>query len=263
MILWLKIVFPALFGASVLNVLIAYAATKVLRRRFLADIRKSGHICLTFDDGPNPTSTPEILQILRQEEIKATFFLVGENVEKYPDLASQIANEGHEIGQHGHWHIHPWKCWPFHSLIDLIKGAHTIRRHVRYEKPLLLRPPYGKFNLITLSYVLFTRKQLAFWDIDPKDYRPQSADTIVKHVMERIFAHTTILLHDGRYDSDATANVTVSAVRDILMETKEHGITFTTVSEALRDGRRKKLRTVKVRLSRSEQRHGSYQYHLS
>ena len=263
MTLVIKIVFLALFGIFLLNIVMVHGATKILRRRFLANIRKSGYVCLTFDDGPNPVSTPKILQILRQEGIKATFFLTGENVEKNPDIASQIVNEGHEIGQHGHCHIHPWKCWPLHSLTDLIKGSHTIRQHVPYEKPLLLRPPYGKFTLITLSYVLFTRKQLAFWDIDPQDYNPQSANTIVKHVMTRISAYTTILLHDGRYGHDVTTNATVSAVSGILMEAKKHGIAFATVSEALRDSRRKKLRTGEVRESRNKQRHDNYQYHPS
>lgn len=235
-----EIVLFALFGIFVINILIVWGAKELLRRRFLANIRKSGHVCLTFDDGPSPASTPEILRLLGQEGIKATFFLTGENVEKYPDLASRIADEGHEIGQHGHWHIHPWKCWPLHSLMDLVKGAHTIRQQVCYEKPMLLRPPYGKLNLITLSYVLLSRRQLAFWDIDPKDYASQSGDAIVKHVMDRIFTHTTILLHDGRDSSDASANVTVSAVRAILMETKNRGMAFATVSEALRVGQQEK-----------------------
>ena len=260
MIQVLKIILLALFGAFLLNILIGHVAKKVFRRRFLANIGKSGYVCLTFDDGPNPASTPELLQILKQEGIKATFFLAGKNVEKYPHLTTQIVNEGHEIGQHGHWHIHPWKCWPFSSLADLIEGARTIRQHVSDEKSLLVRPPYGKLNLITWLYVFFTRRQLAFWDVDPKDYVPQSADTIVKYVMAHIPAHTIILLHDGRWDSDATANATVSAVSGILKEAKKHGLVFATVSEALRDGSWKKPRAVEARKSRNKQRHDNYQH---
>lgn len=187
---------------------------------------------MTFDDGPDPDSTPHILKLLHAAGTKATFFLLGENTEKYPDLVRQIVNMGHEIGSHSYQHTHAWKSNPFRSVSDLIRGERTIEKFLRLKKSVLFRPPYGKFNLATLMYSLFTRKRIVFWNIDPKDYQQKSGIMVADFVIERISNGGVILLHDGRKNILHSSEVTVSAVKLILEAANKKGIVLKTIKEA-------------------------------
>ena len=150
----------------------------MMRRRFINTFRMSGCVCLTFDDGPHPESTPKILELLEKTGVRATFFLLGENVEKHPDIVAKIVSHGHEIGAHGYSHLHPWKSDPYNSLLDLIKGDKIIKQCKAPESNRYFRPPYGKFNLITLLYVLITKRKVVFWNVDPKDYKETLAERV-------------------------------------------------------------------------------------
>ncbi|HUV12497.1 MAG TPA: polysaccharide deacetylase family protein [Acidobacteriota bacterium] len=227
-------------GVFVLYMVVPWAAKSLLRKRFLNRISGSECVCLTFDDGPDPRATPEILRLLSHSRVRATFFLLGQNVEKYPHLVLQMVQMGHEVGDHGYRHTHPWRSWPFGSLHDLIRGAQAVNAYVRSGRPLLVRPPYGKLNVVTLLYVLICRKRLAFWDIDPKDYEHESPELVVRYVRERVVPGSIVLLHDGRRNGTGSPHVTVSAVGAILEEMVSRGFRFATVSESLRDASRKR-----------------------
>jgi len=226
----------ALFSASLPAVYIAlpWMAKKIMRSRFCSAIRLSGCACLTFDDGPHPESTPRILDILERHGVRATFFLIGANIEKHPGIAARIVSAGHEIAGHGYQHKHPWKCGPAASLKDLDRGNQVIRRTAGSDKETLLRPPYGKLNVFTLGYILFRRIRVAFWNIDPRDYSQTSAQEVARFTLERIAPGSVVLLHDGRKDPHASTEVTVSAVEKILEGTESRRLTLVTVSEALR-----------------------------
>jgi len=213
--------------------IIPYGIKIVLRKRFLAAINKSESVCLTFDDGPNPVTTKKIINLLEEAGVKATFFVVGENVVKYPELVDQLINAGHELGEHSYQHSHPWKCGPFKSLKDLIRGYHVIQKYICLDKPILFRPPYGKLNLMSVLYVFFLRRKIVFWDFDLKDYKQQSADTILNKVRKNLFSATVILLHDGRRKSSLSIEVTIMAVKFILEECANRKLHLSTVSEAL------------------------------
>ena len=216
------------------NVIIPYGIKIVLRKRFLAAINKSESVCLTFDDGPNPATTKKIINLLEKAGVKATFFVVGENVAKYPKLVEQLVNAGHEIGEHSYQHRHPWKCGPFKSLKDLIRGYHIIQKYICLDKPILFRPPYGKLNLMSVLYVFFLRRKIVFWDFDLKDYKQQSADAILNKVRKNLFSATVILLHDGRRKSSVSIETTIMAVKFILEECANRKLSLSTVSEALK-----------------------------
>jgi peptidoglycan/xylan/chitin deacetylase (PgdA/CDA1 family) len=203
-----------------------------IRRRFLSIIRNSGCICLTFDDGPCPESTPKILELLQEAGAKATFFLLGENVNKYPSLAAMIVASGHEVGEHSYAHSHPWKSGPFRSIVDLVKGGRAIRKYGLSNNSPMFRPPYGKLNLVTLLYIWLCRKQVAFWAIDPKDYREHSGERVVKSIIGCLCPGSVVLLHDGRRNSNKPPQVTVDALKQLLGMANDCKI-FTTVSEAI------------------------------
>ncbi len=153
-------------------------------------------ICLTFDDGPHPDSTPRVLDLLEKSNLKATFFLVGANAERHRTLVRAIEKAGHEIGGHGYHHVHPWKASPLACLRDLILGDRAMRSLGLNGR--LLRPPYGKLNLLTLLYVLLLRKKLALWTLDPKDYRQTSGARTAELILSKLAPGSVILLHDGR-----------------------------------------------------------------
>ena len=214
-------------------ILAPWAFKIILRRRFLKDFHEEDHICLTFDDGPNPDATPQILDALEQAGVKATFYLVGENVEKYPDLAARIVELGHEIGEHGYKHTHAWKTGPITTARDLWRGSRTLARYQSEDRPLSFRPPYGKLNVISVLYILLGRKKVAFWNIDPRDYASQSADEISNEVLRKAGSGGVVLLHDGRRHDSNDAGLTVQAVRSLLCECRERKLTIRTVGEVL------------------------------
>lgn len=203
-----------------------------LRKRFLAGMRGASVVCLTFDEGPDPDSTPPILELLDRYQAKATFFLLGRNAVRHPRLVKDIMASGHEIGEHSDRHTHAWKCGPFATATDLINGGRSISSVAGGPVP-WFRPPYGKLNIISLLYIVFGRKRVAFWDIDPKDYAADSAAQVCNETFSSLRNGRVLLLHDGRTGESNDKGVTVSALEGILAEGTRRGLTFGSVSQAL------------------------------
>lgn len=212
---------------------IPYVITKMMRRQFLNTLRMSGCVYLTFDDGPHPEATPKILELLEKAGVRATFFLLGENVEKHRDIVAKIVSQGHEIGSHGYSHLHPWKSNPYHSLLDLIRGDKIIKQCKTPESTSYFRPPYGKFNLITLLYVLITKKKVVFWNVDPKDYKETLGERVALSVMRTIHPGSIVLLHDGRQEiTMSQSQITVYAVELILDFSQKNGLLLKKIGES-------------------------------
>jgi peptidoglycan/xylan/chitin deacetylase (PgdA/CDA1 family) len=207
----------------------------ILRKAFLTGIKKNKSVYLTFDDGPNPDSTPRILNLLKKYNVKATFFVTGKNIEIFPGLVSEIIAGGHSVGCHGYSHFHPWKIDPVNSILDFVKFNNSLK-NIKSAKDIrkLYRPPYGKFNLPSLLYIIFTKKKTIFWDIDPEDYKNPSPDSISGYVIKRMGLGNVILLHDGRGSKNKTAaDVTVKAVELILKASQKNGMQFSRIEFTL------------------------------
>lgn len=204
-----------------------------LRRRFLAAIKNRTGICLTFDDGPDDESTPQILKLLKEYNAKATFFVAGRNVDKHQQIARQITETGNEIGEHGYDHINPWRSGPISSSLDMIKAKRVIDRLCLSEERILFRPPFGKLNFALLLYLWWARRRVVFWNIDPRDYQQQSGRQVAQFVIDRLAPGSVILLHDGRMRDGSQISVTVSALKLILEEVKRRKLTLSTVGELL------------------------------
>lgn len=210
-----------------------YFARNAIRSKFLEKIEKSDCVCLTFDDGPNPQSTPKILSLLNELDVRATFFLVGKNIEEYPELLQEIINQGHEVGDHGYKHVHAWACFPFRAALDLFRGFSTVKKHINFNQGVWLRPPYGKLNLITLCYSLVYRRKLAFWNVDPRDYLPQSPETLSENVLKKINGGAVVLLHERWSDSNQSLESNLKAIEIIVKSVKNQGRHVVTLSEAV------------------------------
>ncbi|MBK7629099.1 MAG: polysaccharide deacetylase family protein [Bacteroidales bacterium] len=155
---------------------------------------------LTFDDGPDPVSTPVILDILDKRKVKALFFCSGSAAEKYPDLIEQINAKGHLIGNHGYSHLNGWRTSAVNYLTDVERAASKTSSS-------LFRPPFGRLSL-KQYYKLKTKYKIIFWDIMPYDFDisfgPKSTLEILKRKMR---SGSIIVLHD-------TSKSTVTLILD-------------------------------------------------
>lgn len=192
-------------------------------------------IALTFDDGPTPEATGRVLAILDQRQVKATFFLIGAEIQQNPDLARLIASHGHELGNHSYSHAHMVLKSP--SFIrDEVERTDRLIRDSGYEGEIHFRPPYCHKLAVLPHYLRKTGRKTITMDIEPDSYPEVAADSekITNHVIERARPGSIILLH-VMYKSREPS---LQAVAEIIDRLKEQGYEFKTVSElmALNEG---------------------------
>lgn len=223
----MKIIFILIIFFFLLNYLLPHLVKKWWRRRFLKWANDSGKIYLTFDDGPEISTTGQILDFLKTHGIQATFFVLGVNVKQNPSLTQRIIKEGHMIGIHGNNHLHPWKVLPWRGMSDLSCGKKILENSG--IKTNYVRPPYGKLNLLSLIYILINRLIYIHWNIDPKDFNESESVMLTKRLKNEIQKGKVILLHDGRCPGTSPGNVTVKGLADFLGNTTIPGEIFSTL----------------------------------
>jgi peptidoglycan-N-acetylglucosamine deacetylase len=195
-----------------LNYLLPHLIKKMWRVRLLKWASVSEKIYLTFDDGPEKSNTGLILDFLKTHGMKATFFVLGVNVQKHPLLTQRIINEGHVIGIHGSNHLHPWKVLPWRGMTDLSRGKKILEENG--IKTIYVRPPYGKLNLFSLIYILINDLTFIHWNIDPEDYNKSESVILSEYLKNNIGKGKVVLLHDGRCPGTFPGNVTVKGLID-------------------------------------------------
>ena len=167
-------------------------------------------IALTFDDGPDPEWTPEILDILKRANVKAAFFLVGANAEHDPDLVKRIVDEGHEIGNHTYYHPNLALCWDEHIRLEL-NATQLLIEAITGRATTLFRPPYAAdtspsqlSELTPLQIAQDLDYMVVLENIDPQDWARPGADIILQRVKQQRRDGSIILLHDGGGNRDQT-----------------------------------------------------------
>lgn len=206
---YLLILFFLLLGFIFLNFLLPHFVKLKWKNSFLRSAEKAGKVFLTFDDGPDSSSTGKLLDILNKYNIKATFFVLGKNALKNPELIKRIINEGHTIGIHGSSHFHPWKVTPWKTMLELSEGKKILRSfgiNVQY-----VRPPYGKLNSFSLLYIWINKLIFVHWNVDPRDYDKENLK-LNKTLQNEITTGKVILLHDGRIEGASPVNTTLNAI---------------------------------------------------
>jgi len=187
-------------------------------------------VALTFDDGPTPGMTEEALSILNEAGVKATFFVIGVNLERNPEEGRKIVAAGHELGNHTYSHKRMVLKTP--SFIESeIERTDQLIRQAGYQSTIHFRPPYGK-KLILLPYFLArTSRKTITWDVEPDSYPEIAADSnkIVAHVTEKVRPGSIILLHV----MDKSRSESLKAVKGVITGLKGQGYSFKTVSEVL------------------------------
>lgn len=199
---------------------------KVLKR----GSKKGRNICLTFDDGPDLRYTPEVLKILRQMHVPATFFLVGSKAEQLPDLVSKIQAEGHQIGCHTFYHRHAYLLSPWKSLATIWNGCRVIEQISK--KPLKwFRPPWGALNIFQYFFLCHSGLRIVLWNVDARDWKKNTgAEGVIKLVLKRVKPNSIIVLHDSGGETGAPDN-TLRALPDIIGKLKSEGYNFVSLDE--------------------------------
>ena len=183
-----------------------------------------GKIALTFDDGPSPVCTPQLLDGLKKRDVKVTFFVTGQNVESYPDIVKRASDEGHLIGNHTFHHVQLTAANSDDFKKEII-STNDIIQEVTGKETSFIRPPYGSWDK---KYEKELNMFPVLWDVDPLDWCSTNVDKIVRSVLAGTKENSIILMHDS-YDSTVTAALQVV---DIL---KAEGYEFVTVDEILFD----------------------------
>ena len=158
-------------------------------------------IHLTFDDGPHPIATPQTLEILRKRDIHATFFLLGKNVERHPEIAQKINAEGHQIGNHSYSHntmFFKKKSWvqkeiqQTEEILESTVGKHSCG----------FRPPYGYFDFTTLKVIAESGLKCILWSADSKDWKSGTSASIEHRVLRRMQNGSILLFHNNQHTED-------------------------------------------------------------
>lgn len=193
-------------------------------------------IALTFDDGPSPDYTPRVLDVLKKYEVKATFFLVGRHVEKYPEVAKRILQEGHEIGNHTYSHrdLVPSSK---RKLIYEVERCRKTFKDVLGIETYLFRPPRGIYSEAVRQFIVDRGFKMILWSISGIDWAGTPAGVIAKRIIRSAHPGAIILLHDSgallKSEGHSRMN-TVKALELIIPALKEKGFEFVTVSELMR-----------------------------
>ena len=189
--------------------------TKIFPRAIWTLPNSRKEIYLTFDDGPIPGVTPAVLDLLRKEGIKATFFCVGENVFKYPEVYQQVLDEGHAVGNHTYNHYNGLKKRKTKYLSNIEKAGELIESN-------LFRPPYG-FMRWSQYHTLKKQYKIIMWDVISCDYkRSLSKEQVVANVLDYIRPGSIVTFHDHK----KTYENIMYALPRVIKELKTQGYTF-------------------------------------
>jgi len=183
-------------------------------------------VSITFDDGPNPNATPIILDVLKREGVKATFFVLGRHADRWPALVKRMADEGHQLGNHGYFHRKLHRRTPGYVRDDLTRGAEAIER-ASGVRPRVFRAPHGFRNPWVTPIARSLGERTIGWSLGVWDSARPGADEIVRRALDGMRAGSILLLHDGDgYDADGDRMQTAAALPGIIAGLRSRGFHF-------------------------------------
>lgn len=186
-------------------------------------------IALTFDDGPHPQYTPLILDILKEYNVHATFFLIGENAERNPELVRRILREGHEIGNHTYLHKN-LKEHTSGGIYEEIAMAEEAILRIADQRTKLLRPPGGLYDKQVCETAHRLDYDIILWTVDTFDWKHPAPEEIIQTVESNVQCGDIILCHDF---IGGAPSPTPDAIRKIIPDLLKRGYEFVSVSELI------------------------------
>ena len=179
-------------------------------------------VALTFDDGPDPIDSPAVLDILKEKEVRATFFVLGQAAQSNPFLLKRLVKEGHEIGNHSFNHDYQQR-----RLVEEMNQTDREVFAATGTHTYFYRPPGGFLSKNQLEIIKNNGHIVALWSVDSKDWRNPGVKQIVDNVVKNVFPGAIILLHDGGYQRTQT----VKALGPIIDVLRNQGYRLVTLSE--------------------------------
>ena len=192
-------------------------------------------VALTFDDGPSPEWTPKILDELKEAQIKATFFMLGDHVQRYPEIARRVVAEGHEIGNHTYDH-HVLLYYKKDELEKEIKEAEKTINNVTGRTTRYFRPPKAWLSSREKRKIEEMGYKIVLWSLNSKDWVTFHDKQITAYILKRIQPGDIILFHDsgGVFTAEGgNRKQTVKAISRLAKKLKEKGYRFVTISELM------------------------------
>jgi peptidoglycan/xylan/chitin deacetylase (PgdA/CDA1 family) len=231
----------------------AYTAVPTLLSRLLhkgvvwrGDARDA-RVALTFDDGPDPEYTPEVLRILREHDVKATFFVTGRNAERHEDIVRQIVDEGHEIGIHGYRHYPVWLFGPRKTREDIERACRIVEQ-ITGCRPRWYRPPWGLVNWAVYPTLHKAGARFVLWSSLAWDWGRATSGDIRNRVLRKSRSGWIVVFHDSGQTFGASRSAParmLAALPEVIRTLRGRGFGFATISELeafAADSRREALR---------------------
>jgi peptidoglycan/xylan/chitin deacetylase (PgdA/CDA1 family) len=189
-------------------------------------------VSITFDDGPNPRATPVILDVLRREQVRATFFVLGRHADRWPELVRRMADEGHQIANHGYWHRKLHRRTPGYVRDDLTRGTEAVCLAAGLTGLHHFRAPHGFRNPWVTPIAASLGQRTVGWSLGVWDSARPGADEIVRRALAGMRAGSILLMHDGDgYDEEGDRMQTAVALPRIIEGLRARGHRFVTLPD--------------------------------
>lgn len=201
--------------------------------RLPADARNADAIALTIDDGPDPVVTPQVLDLLDAFDVRATFFCIGANVQRYPALAREIVARGHALENHSQVHVHTFSVTFPGALTREIDAAQRTLEQVSGERPMFFRAPAGLRNLFLEPVLSKLDLRLAAWTRRGYDTRERDPQVVARRLLDGLGARDILLLHDGNAALTVEGKPLILAVLPRVIDAaRKQRLRFVTLREA-------------------------------
>jgi len=189
--------------------------------------RNSKKVALTFDDGPTPNYTEKVLDLLSYHKIKASFFVLGKNLERYPNIGRRIVEDGHLLGNHTYSHKKSYEV-SIREFSEELNRTKDLIKKISSRDFNYFRPPFGVFSFLTLWHCISKRFTAVHWSLDSRDFEHISTRHILKNVIgDKVRGGDIILLHDNN-------KFTLEALPVIIEHLQNRDFKFVTVEEMMR-----------------------------
>jgi peptidoglycan/xylan/chitin deacetylase (PgdA/CDA1 family) len=189
-------------------------------------------VSITFDDGPNARATPQILDVLRRERVRATFFVLGRHADRWPAVVRRMADEGHQLANHGYWHRKLHRHGPGYVRNDLTRGTEALFNASGGVRAKHFRAPHGFRSPWVTPIARSLGQRTVGWSLGVWDSARPGVAEITRRTLDGVRAGSILLLHDGDgYDADGDRQQTADALPLIIRGLRDRGFDFTTLPE--------------------------------
>lgn len=223
---------------AALYMILPWIMTRVLGIGVFRQGMGEREVAFTFDDGPDPTYTPQLLDMLLKHQVQATFFVLGSKAKQYPELIRRMHWEGHLIGVHNYDHLSNWLLPPWMVQLGQVKRSADILESITGERPIYYRPPWGIMNLF--DYGLLRKFKIVLWSVMVQDWRSSTGSARMKSVLlERIKGGSVVLLHDSgeTFGADRDApRYMLEALEEVIVELTSRGFRYVRIDQMAPSG---------------------------